>query len=607
VIPIHQVAEAWNNRGPELTQNGKLSLSKALLSSCDSQKTGEEIYAEYFFPFTLVDEDSNLSCLKARPQQERKIRNTMFNLKEPSKDPAYFNFSSHTDINRLAKAIKKDIVIYYAHDDQFKFFEIYHDFRGFSQQCPDSGSSSSSSNNSDMNPHAIRHRSKKVFSSAPCLYYVLTVKRKLYKFSQHLDRVFMAGSYFYARPESTQHMWWSEDYGGLLARILGVPTPGFPIPTMLDLAFSVGRLYEMWQLKVILVNFCKSNFNQREIRNASRRMQPKFSYFFNLGIIGPADPQSVAEVNLDSITIAVCFYAQSYACILKDDFRQEVINQYKSSSRRDKPKNNNFAHIPIVSLEERRLAMAKLEAQKKARKRKKAGQPEKPVYKRVKICDCSTCSADTFDLNMNLDGPERLCSYFLDVTDLLQLLGADNSANLALVEKMCQLSIASMDIESMTMRVDLEPPVREGGGLHYNVVDSARLEGHFKKVQKPIMIAHLDELDNGNVKVFQIASDEEESIYQMMRDYWDHVKGQHKRSCSAKLKMAQPLFDLINEYKNAHFDVYARWAEEQVLQDRQFQPDSTGITRAWIASFPGQLEKRLLRLCTEYTVFSFYG
>jgi hypothetical protein len=93
----------------------------------------------------------------------------------------------------------------------------------------------------------------------------------------------------------------------------------------------------------------------------------------------------------------------------------------------------------------------------------------------------------------------------------------------------------------------------------------------------------------------------------MMRDYWDHVKGQHKRSCSAKLKMAQPLFDLINEYKNAHFDVYARWAEEQVLQDRQFQPDSTGITRAWIASFPGQLEKRLLRLCTEYTVFSFYG
>ena len=55
----------------------------------------------------------------------------MYNLKEPSKDPAYFNFTSHTDLNRLAKAIKKDIVVYYAHDDGFKIFEIYHDFRGF--------------------------------------------------------------------------------------------------------------------------------------------------------------------------------------------------------------------------------------------------------------------------------------------------------------------------------------------------------------------------------------------------------------------------------------------------------------------------------------------
>jgi len=52
----------------------------------------------------------------------------MYNLKEPAKDPAYFNFTSHTDLNRLAKAVKKDIVIYYAHDDGFKMFEIYHDF-----------------------------------------------------------------------------------------------------------------------------------------------------------------------------------------------------------------------------------------------------------------------------------------------------------------------------------------------------------------------------------------------------------------------------------------------------------------------------------------------
>ena len=628
-VLIHRAEEAWSLRGPDLTQNGKKLLSKALLGSCDSKKSAEEIYAEYFFPFTLVDEDSNLSCLKSRPNQEKKIRNTMYNLKEPSKDPAYFNFTFHTDINRLAKALGKDIVIYYAHDDGFKFFEIYHDFRGFSQRAPDPLSAkkkkTSASSTSDlaafdgddaavvdgfsMNPQAIRHRSKKIFSS-PCLYYVLTVRRKLYKFTSCLDKVFMAGSYFFARPESTQHMWWSEDYGGLLARALGVPTPGFPIPTMLDLAFSVTRLYDMWKIKVILVNFCKSNFNQKEVRNVSRRTQPRFSYFFNLGIISSSSSSSsVAELGLDDIQLAICFYGQTYACLLTDEFRQEVVNQYKNSSRRDKPKDNNFAKIPIVNLEERRLALAKLEAQKKAKKRKASGAAGRPTpYKRTKICECSSCRSDTFTMNMNDDGPERLCSYFLDITDLLQLLGADSDENLALVEKMCQLSVAAMDIESMTMKVDLEAPVREGGGLQYGVVDGARLEGHFKKVQKPIMIAHLDGLNGDeSVRVFQASSDGEESMYKMMRDYWEHVKEQRKLIKNKKREMAQPLFDMIEEYKLVHFEIYWKWAANQSQLDPTFEMDGPGITRAWMSSFPGQLEKRLLRLVTDYTIFSFYG
>jgi len=599
---IHRADQAWTRKGRDLTENGKICLSKALLSSCDPARTGQEVYAEYFFPFTLVDEDSNLSCLKARPNQERKIRNTMYNLKEPSKDPAYFNFTSHTDLNRLAKAIKKDIVVYYAHDDGFKIFEIYHDFRGFSQKCPPPATGE---DGLSMAPHSIRHRSKKIFS-APCLYYVLTVKRKLYKFEQSLDRVFMAETYFFAKPETSQFMWWKEDYGGMLSRTLGLPAPEFPIPTLLDLAFSVDRLYELWKVKIILVTFCKSNFNQKEVRNFSRRLQPRFSYFFNLGIVAPPGSRSVSELDLDGIELAVCFYGQRYACILQDEFRREVINQYKSSSRRDKPSGNNFASIPIVSLEERRLALAKLDAEKKARKRKLRGA-EKPAYKRVKVCDCSTCRSDAFDLNMNVDGPERLCSYYLDVSDLLQLLGADTETNLVAVEELCKLSVAAMDIESMTLSVNLEPPVREGGGLNYSVVDGARLEGHFKKVQKPIMIAHLDELDLGCVKVFQASSDAEESIYQMMRDYWAHVQELRNRAKREKLKIAEPLLALIADYKNAHFEVYSRWVDQQRLTNPVFESDMTGITKAWMSSFPGQLERRLLKLITEYTVFSFYG
>jgi hypothetical protein len=139
------------------------------------------------------------------------------------------------------------------------------------------------------------------------------------------------------------------------------------------------------------------------------------------------------------------------------------------------------------------------------------------------------------------------------------------------------------------------------------VVDGARLEGHFKKVQKPIMIAHLDELDDGCVKVFQASSDAEESIYQMMRDYWTHVQELRNRAKTEKRKIAGPLLDLISEYKNAHFEVYSRWVDEQRLKNPGFEADTTGITKAWLSSFPGQLERKLLKLITEYTVFSFYG
>ncbi len=84
-----------------------------------------------------------------------------------------------------------------------------------------------------------------------------------------------------------------------------------------------------------------------------------------------------------------------------------------------------------------------------------------------------------------------MCVYTLFVSELLKLLGADTAVNLEIVEQLCSLSMASMDIESMTVELNLEPPARKGSGLFYGIVDDVKLQGHFKKVQKPVMIAHL--------------------------------------------------------------------------------------------------------------------
>jgi hypothetical protein len=205
-------------------------------------------------------------------------------------------------------------------------------------------------------------------------------------------------------------------------------------------------------------------------------------------------------------------------------------------------------------------------------------------------------------------GPERLCTYTLDIPELLYLLGADTAENELIIEQLSELSVASMDIESMTVQVHLEPPVQQTGGIVYGTIDQVSLEGHFKKVQKPIMIAHTDKLTmestltKDEVAVFTASSDAEEDLYAMMRTYWSHVKRQQTIATSVKKAIAQPLLQMIRNYKLVHFDVYNKWCENNMLE-----PEPKLITRSWYQSLMGQLEKKLMKLITDYNIFSFYG
>ena len=595
------MAEAYQRRGRELTNGGKICVSKALLGNCVQSKSADEVYAEYFRPYTLVDEDTNLSCLKSRPNQEKKIRNSMFDLRHPLKDPAFFNFSVHTDLNRLSSVLECDIVIYYTNEMFDKFFEIYHDFRCFNNkiEIPTEDYAAEAVDQGEV--------SKVKKTKNACLYFVLTVERKLYKFEDSLDEVLerLPGAFFSSQEFRIRNLRFP-DYGELLARSLNLPPPDFPITSLLDLSFSVDRLWDLWKVKIILVSYCKLNFNQKQLRNASRRMHPKHCFFFHLGIVGgkvTADERE-EEGNLaqliDDISIAVSFYGPNLAHVLKDEYRKAVITEYKKTSRRDKPLTTNFLNIPTVNLEERREALAKVEAKKRLKKQGRVPYGDA----RVKVCRCQTCrGSDKFDLNMGRGGPERLCVYTLCVSELLKLLGADTTENLEIVDQLCSLSMASMDIESMTVELNLEPPAREGSGLFYGIVDDVKLQGHFKKVQKPVMIAHLDQLsEESDVKVFTIDSDSEEDIYKMMRRYWNFVSERHAAVKKEKFRLARPLIAMIQTYKIAHFQFCEKWCV-----DNQIPIEQQSYHRSYCQSLVGQLERQLLSLIREYTIFSFYG
>jgi hypothetical protein len=620
--------DARLQKGPELTRNGTLCLSKAILDSCCAPLSAESVYAEYFRPFTLVDEETNLSCLKSRPNQEVKIRNSMFHPRQPTEEPAFFNFNSHADINRLAQVIGKNIVIYFT-NELWNFFEIYHDFRAFNNNLvsvtfenehngdSEDGEEEENSSQKPLTSSQKKWRTMRNRNRAEKIgvFYVLTASRKLYKFDTCLDHLLTC-------PFFTSEFWrmrvnfFEDDYGVLLSMVLHVQPPPFPISSICELTFRLRDLWTLWKRRVILVNFCRLNFNQKNAEKVvARRQNPKYSNFFNLGVIAPQphenEEPSVGSLHLEDFESCVCFFGNTFACELKDVYRKEVIAQYKSTSRRDKPASSNFARIPKVSLEEQRKALA-IELRKKQLKRKFPSFQNDPneasSSKKGRVCSCSKCSSEDYNLNMNLRGPERLCTYTLDIAELLYFLGADTPENLAIVEKLSELSVASMDIESMTVQVHLEPPVQQIGGINYGTIDQASLEGHFKKVQKPIMIAHTDKLTmeddmvKDDVVVFTAASDAEEDLYAMMRAYWTHVKHQQNSSKNVKKLIAQPLLEMIRSYKLTHFDVYNSWCERN-----QIEPEPKLITRAWYQTLVGQLEKKLLKLITDYNIFSFYG
>jgi hypothetical protein len=131
-----------NFGGADLGDNNRICLSKALLNGVSDVRSGLDVYHEYFLPFTLVTDEVNLSSLRQLPRLEKKVRNTMLKLSDPARDPAFFNFASHHDVNHLSKMIKREKVIYYSDSARkMSFLKIYHDFRHLTVDSPDRRSS----------------------------------------------------------------------------------------------------------------------------------------------------------------------------------------------------------------------------------------------------------------------------------------------------------------------------------------------------------------------------------------------------------------------------------------------------------------------------------
>lgn len=585
-------------------------------------KSGYRIYSDYFDKFCLLDDEINVSCLKRSAKCEKTVKRHLFKKKHPLKEPAFFNFFSHHDVNRVASQLGVEIVVYAAASLGVKESSfLLHDFRSLQTSAS--------------------QRQVKYF-----LY--LTAESSLWTLSRPLplnpSKVPFASSAVFAR--GMPDILLAVDRLVLEERCSRTPTA--PLENLrcshvCDLQQNADLLFERWNRTVLVVSFC------RLLKRGSWGCKKRFSdyYFMTLALVTSPEVKSrgctLEELGLfddQAAPVVVALYNEELVCKMTTEFSEGLLARYRNATgRKEKICGRNFMENPKISASER------LAAQKVWSSRKKTTLRESRKKKPGRICECSTCASSAFCENMSDTGPEQLCSTGYSVSELLKMLGSWTPLIERDLDRLCELSIASMDIESKTVNADVGSP-SHGDPVEYRSIDSSKMEGYVKKVQKPLMIAHADSFltagSGSGTKIFTAESDSESAIFQMMKNYWNFVLERQRDAQEEKLRIARPLYELVNSYRKPFFELASEWYDSTTTELREKETllrqagaaasseshDSSyhnyeadlvqgladkldfsleKLTSAWRQSIPGKLEEALDRLVEQYEVFSFYG
>lgn len=543
-------------------------LSKTFLDCVSDNVSGRDLYKMYFESFALADADSNLSCLKSRPKQVDKVINSMYKLKYPSHEPTFFSVDSFHDLCRLSKLVETEIVVYWAVSVASTDVNIYHDFR--------------------------------FLSSAPAgeaKIFLITTDKRVHHVSRsetdyNVDVTFL----------SLKTSEFETDWSTTISNLTNLPLASSALLQNLpaDLQDNREALHEVWQKPVLFVALCKTKMST--VSNKWLRTKPSNLHFVTVALVGPPIAQ-MSLSDLQDIEQVVCFVGgrapvAQQICLLKDSYRKSVLANLIRTAHKDKLHNRDYLQLPQVSKD----AQTKAAEDLRNKKKKFVSRAELKGRK----CVCEICSDPSYTANMSKVGPEKLITYQPDVTELLRFLGLDSEANVRAIEKMCELSVASMDIESTTLPLDLASPVDPSTGVRHCVVDKLILEGHLQKIQKPLMIAHLDALmPNDDPKVFVVEADTEEAIYAMLREYWAFVVARQQHCKRVKRQLVEPILALLNDYRLKHTQYHLDWWKDgshNLGEDEK--PDIAGT---WRNSIPGKLDSALHKLMANYAIFSFYG
>lgn len=672
----------------DLCRGGAVSMTKAFLAGVASAvdprlwrrgnntTTGEDNFADAFHLYyayreqvTLVDDQLNFSALQRfGDASKRLVHDLQFRGRDDSVEPYHFSFFSSEEVSRLSSFLRVAVVVYLFENGrrartparlpngnlywlellenepaERRHFFLFHDYR--------------------LIAPSVEER--------PVVAFVVTTRspRSLYLLEGEgavhtLDG--FAHAWFSQRAGSaglTSPRFLDDCYAAVDAVVAG--TSSLRVEELRDAGLTLESLicadrsclYRRWaevfarsapprsplpKSFVVVVHVRMLGKNLGGLRLARRFGFLTVTVANERSSLG--ETRDLAEHVTDDAFV-VCLFGKRYACRLREDVRRRVVELHRcaKSAKEVMLNRSNLSQVPrVLPPDEVAAARHAFEEKKKAKSAPKMTPPQP-------ICSCEDCVSSEYADNMAANGPDRLCSIPYSLTDLLKLLGLLTDSSEALVDRLCQLSLAAMDIESQTIATHNRGPF-PGPRVHYPEVGGPTFEGHVLHTQRPIMIGHTDCLSDeaGERWIDRVADDSVSAVYNLFARYWLHVSERRRVATAEKTRLAADLFEVVAKYREAHWRFTQRWSEASRLErDVFFEEELAVLTsqrgffdadmfealaadlktrysvdseewsmpdedaRKVAANFrsllPGQLETQLRKLCRRYVVFNFYG
>ena len=533
----------------DFCENKQYCLTKAILICLSEEKTSEsgfKLYQKYLKSFVLTEPDTNLVSHQRRPQLEYEAICLYYKNKN-LEDPAFFNFFNFQCLTRLSKMIDLNIVIYLKTTQ--KQILLFRDFRN------------------------VCEKSKTIFL-------VLTENQELF-LSGNLDLELQINLPFAEVGQFKNDNWIHS-----ISKMCELENINdFCVTSHQELKQQSQEIYKRIQKNILIVTFC--SYKRLFAQKSKKSTFSGKNIFFN--IVGSICKQNFQLKSINDFDYIVCMYRTSFYFLLAD-VKKILLLSLISPTNLDKLSDMNYQKLPHLSKNE----ILSLKNQHKLKKKsRKSDNIEK-------LCKCSICVSKEFDENMSKAGPEQLDIVELHISNLLEILNLNCTSNCYIIEQLCELSVASFDIESITVDSD---HLETDEFFPVNEIDQRGTEAYTHKLQKPIMISHCDVLSIEEHLDLTITSqsDKEEDIYEMMITYWNIVCKQQEKCVAVKKKIAQPLIKTIKEYAAVFFNLCGNIGNENG------EMEEGNWESAWKNTLFGKLDVALSKLIDKYIVFSFYG